>query len=239
MLIIPAIDILNDSVVRLEQGEFRSVTDYKISPVQQAVVYEELGFEWIHIVDLSGSKDGKINTFKILTEIKKKTNLRIEFGGGIRNIDDVTRLLDVPVDKLIVGSVSVSDKKEFENIILKAGGGRIIAAADVWDEHIQIKGWTQNSGINLYDHIAYCSNIGVKDFLVTDIKNDGLLTGPSFELYRKLRIKFPAIKMIASGGIRNMDDLNNLAQLGMQSAVIGKAIYEKKINLKELAAFGS
>jgi phosphoribosylformimino-5-aminoimidazole carboxamide ribotide isomerase len=235
MLIIPAIDNIDGKVVRLSKGSFDSVVQYSKSPLEQAKSYNDYGFEWIHIVDLSGSKEGKINTAEIIEEIKSSTKLKIEFGGGIRSKSDVLRLNETGVDGIIIGSLSISDRKEFESIFEDIEPKKIIIAADVLNYKIRIKGWTEDSMVHLFDHIEYCSKLGIKDFLCTDISVDGMLTGPNFELYKETIAKYPSIKLTASGGISGINDILELKKLPIRGTVVGKAIYENKINLKELS----
>lgn len=239
MLIIPAIDIINNSVVRLSKGKYDNITDYKESPFDRAVIFAEHNFEWIHIIDLMGSKEGSINIGEIITEIKKQTKLKIEFGGGIRSSEDVLNVIDYGIDKVIIGSLAINNKKEFEKAIVKTGPNKIIIAADVLHENIQVKGWTENSGIRLNDHIKYCFELGITNFLITDIDKDGLLEGPNTSLYQKCISTFPQINIIASGGVSSLKDLNNLNEINCYAAVVGRAIYENKIDLKELARFGN
>lgn len=235
MLIIPAIDIIDGKIVRLSKGKYDSVVSYNKTPLEQAKIYNDLGFEWLHVVDLSGSKDGKINTIKIIEEIKTQTNLKLEFGGGIRSKKDVVLLNDLGVDGIIIGSLSVTDKEDFESIFPDVEPDKIIIAADVLDYNIRIKGWTENSNIHLFDHIEYCSNLGIKNYLCTDIAVDGMLTGPNYDLYKKTIEKYPKIKLTASGGVSNINDIIVLKDLPVRGVVVGKAIYENKINLEELA----
>jgi len=235
MLIIPAIDIIDGEVVRLSKGKYESKVSYNKTPLEQAKIYDDLGFKWLHIVDLSGSKDGKIGTKKILEEIKNKTNLKIEFGGGIRTKNDVVSLNNIGIDGIIIGSFSVTNKNEFESIFSDVDSNRIIIATDVLDYKIRIKGWTENTNIHLYDHIKYCTKLGVETFLCTDISVDGMLSGPNFNLYNSTLEKFPNIQLTASGGVSNINDVIKLKELAIRGVVIGKAIYENKIDLKELA----
>ncbi len=237
MLIIPALDIINKKLVRLSQGKYDTVRKYNISPLEQAKIYDRLGFEWIHIVDLIGSKKGKINTVKILEEIKKNTGLKIEFGGGIRTQNDVLVLSAVGLDMMIIGSLSIINKPEFESLVKKIGADKIIVAVDVMDYYVKIKGWTQNSNVHVYSHIEYCKNLGIENFLCTDIKTDGMFAGPNLELYKNILSEFSDIKLTASGGVRNVEDVNKLNSMPLRGVVIGKAIYENKIDLKELARF--
>jgi phosphoribosylformimino-5-aminoimidazole carboxamide ribotide isomerase len=235
MLIIPAIDILEGKVVRLTKGDFSTALVYGDSPLEQAKVYEKYGFNWVHIIDLTGSKDGNTSTKKILESIKAETKVKIEFGGGVRNIDDVKQLIDIGVDKVILGSLPITDKEEFEVIIKNISKNNIIIASDVYDETVLVKGWQENTNINLFDHVQYCVNMGLDTFLVTDIALDGLLSGPNYEMYKRLKEKFADIKIIASGGVSSIHDLLILKAANIDAAVVGKAIYERKINLKELS----
>ncbi|MCB0732566.1 MAG: 1-(5-phosphoribosyl)-5-[(5-phosphoribosylamino)methylideneamino]imidazole-4-carboxamide isomerase [Ignavibacteriae bacterium] len=234
MLKIPAIDVMDGKIVRLSKGEYDSVVKYDNSPLEQAKIYDNLGFEWLHMVDLSGSKNGKINTQHIVEEIKSNTNLKIEFGGGIRSKKDVVNLNDIGVDGIIIGSLSVTNKKEFESIFSDVNPNKIIIAADVLDYNVRIKGWTEDSNIHLFDHIEYCSNLGIDNYLCTDIAVDGMLTGPSYNLYTSVLEKYPNVKLTASGGVSCMHDVIQLTHLPLRGVVIGKAIYENKINIEEL-----
>ena len=233
MKIIPAIDILDNKLVRLEKGKFQSSKIYSDNPLDIAKTFDGFGFEWLHIVDLSGSKSGKISIIDLLDKIKNQTRSKIQFGGGIRSLADAKQLINY-VDRIIIGSLSVTDKNEFEKIISEIGEQKIICAVDVKDEKVMIKGWTVDSELTLQNHIDYCSSVGIKNFLVTDIQRDGMLTGPNLNLYRKLITNYPSLNFIASGGISNYDDLINLKKINSYAVVVGKAIYENKISLKEL-----
>lgn len=236
MKIIPAIDILNNKIVRLEKGKFQSSKVYSDNPLDVAKTFDEVGFEWIHIVDLSGSKSGEISTIDLLRKIKNQTSLKIQFGGGIRCREDVKQITSY-VERIIIGSLSVTDKNEFEKIISEFGEQKIICAVDVKDEKVMIKGWTVDSELTLQNHLDYCTSIGVKNILVTDIQRDGMLTGPNINLYSKLITNYPSLNLIASGGISDYDDLISLKKICAYAVVVGKAIYENKISLKELKEF--
>lgn len=234
MKIIPAIDILDNKLVRLEKGEYNSAKVYSDDPFEMARTFSDFGFEWLHIVDLSGAKSGKLFNTELIGRIKAEIKLKIQVGGGIRNLSDATMLIDKGVDRLVIGSISVIDKQEFEKIISEIGPEKIIASVDVRDDYVMIKGWTLNSEVRLSDHIKYCLSKNVKTFLCTDIKKDGMLTGPNLELYKNLLSEFPSADFIASGGISSLQDLIALRELNIYAAVVGKAIYENKIDLKEL-----
>jgi phosphoribosylformimino-5-aminoimidazole carboxamide ribotide isomerase len=238
MKIIPAIDILDNKLVRLQRGDYQSSKIYSENPVDVAKKFYEAGFEWLHIVDVSGSKSGKISTIDLLKEIKNQTRLKIQFGGGIRSLEDAKQLIN-SVDKIIIGSLSVTNKNEFEKIISEIGEQKIICAVDVKDEKVMIKGWTVDSELKLQNHIDYCSSVGIKTFLVTDISRDGMLSGPNINLYEKLKANYPALNFIASGGVSGLADLVNLKKINLYAVVVGKAIYENKITLKELKEIAS
>ncbi|MBI1938723.1 MAG: 1-(5-phosphoribosyl)-5-[(5-phosphoribosylamino)methylideneamino]imidazole-4-carboxamide isomerase [Ignavibacteriales bacterium] len=238
MLIIPAIDILGGKVVRLSKGDFNQSTFYDFSPLELAVKYFSAGFEWIHIVDLLGSKEGKIGIQNLLGEIKASVNIKIEFGGGIRNETQIEELISLGVDRIVVGSLSITNKKLFENVVSKFSPEKFIAAIDVMNEKVFIKGWTEDSHVGLYQHIEYCSLLGMKTFLCTDISKDGTLKGPNNDMYKNIMTRFPKINVIASGGISSIEDIKKLNEHNLYAAVVGKAIYENKINLEELVKIG-
>ncbi len=235
MLIIPAIDIIDGKIVRLSQGRFESKSDYVNTPLDQAKIFEDNGFKWIHIVDLLGSKNGKVQTLNIIEKIKTHTKLKIEFGGGIRSVEDVRFLESFGVNLIIVGSLAIINKTEFEKIFDFVDPQKILVAADVIDYQIQVKGWTENSNIHLFDHIEYCKNLGVNNFLCTDIRTDGMLSGTNKKLYENIFKKFNHINLTASGGVGCLEDIVELNNLNLRGVVVGKAIYENKINLKELS----
>ncbi len=235
MLIIPAIDIYSNSIVRLKRGDFDNITYYKNSPLQQAKIFESYGFDIIHIVDLLGSKNGKLTSLESVREIKEKTSLKVEFGGGVRDVKTVSELINIGVDFILIGSLPVKNKKEFELILQNHPAEKIVAVIDSKDEVLKISGWTEDTNISIYDHIEYCSGLGIKKFLCTDITKDGMLTGTNHNLYKKIMRNYPGISLIASGGIKDMDDVKKLSELNPYAVVVGKAIYEGKIDLKELA----
>ena len=238
MLIIPAIDIIDGKVVRLTKGDYSQSKFYSNSPIEQAKIYAENGFTRIHIVDLHGAKSGFVSVDNILTNIKKNTNLEVEFGGGIRSFKDAIKLTDLGVDYLIIGSLSILNRDEFEKIVKAIGGNKIISGSDVDGENILIKGWTEDTNISIYDHIKYCSDLEINDFLCTDIAKDGVLAGPNVGLYKNLVNKYPNKNIYASGGVSNMQDIINLLEVNAFAAIVGKAIYENKIELKELSEIG-
>ena len=237
MLIIPSVDIYENKVVRLKKGDFSNITYYPKSPYDQAKLYESLGFKLIHIVDLEGSKTGKFTAINSIKEIKENTNLEIEFGGGIRNSKNVDELYSAGIDYVVIGSLSIKNKTEFENIVKSNPAEKIIVAADVNNEMIKISGWTEETEVSIYSHIDYCRKLGIDKFLVTDISRDGMLSGINKILYEKIvKSKF-GINLIASGGIKDIEDIKGLEEINPYGVIVGKAIYENKIDLKELTKF--
>jgi len=235
MIVIPAIDILENEIVRLTKGDFDNITYYRNTPFQQAQLYESHGFSMVHLVDLKGAKTGKFTALEIAKKIKAETKLKVEFGGGIRDVKTAAELFASSIDYIIIGSLSVKNKNEFELIVKKNSPEKIVSAIDVENEKVKVTGWTEKTSVSVYSHIEYCLSLGIKKVLCTDISKDGMLIGLNMDLYRDILNRFPEIELIASGGVRNIEDVKNLKQTNIYGVVIGKAIYENKIDLKELA----
>ncbi|MGE5432656.1 MAG: 1-(5-phosphoribosyl)-5-[(5-phosphoribosylamino)methylideneamino]imidazole-4-carboxamide isomerase [Syntrophomonadaceae bacterium] len=238
MIVIPAIDLYQNKIVRLKEGDFSKVTFYPNTPLEQAKIFEENGFSWLHMVDLEGSRTGNVSVLDLVKEIKAGTGLKIEFGGGVRDEASASLILSSGADRLIIGSLSVQNKKEFVHILEKHGAEKVIIAADVKDGMIAVKGWTEQTSVSLTGHIKYCMDKGVDTFLCTDISRDGMLSGTNTTLYSEIMAEFPGIKLIASGGIKDIQDVKKVSELKVYGVVIGKAIYENRISLKELAEIG-
>ena len=236
MIIIPAIDVYNDRTVRLEKGKFDNVTYYPNSPLEQAKLYVQHGFKRIHIVDLAGSVKGEITITGILESIKTETKVEIEFGGGIRNRESVETLCNIGIDRIIIGSLSIKNKPLFESLVKEYDPSRFIVSVDVNDKMIAVHGWTETTNLSLSKHIRYCQSLGLKQFLCTDISKDGMLTGTNSQLYAEVMQEFPGIELIASGGVKDLENLKNLQKMNMYAAVVGKAIYENKFTIEELAS---
>lgn len=237
MIVIPAIDIYEEKIVRLTKGDFDNITYYKTAPIEQTKLYESLGFKLVHIVDLLGSKTGKLTSLESIRLIKELTKLRIQFGGGIRDVKSASEIFSAGADFAIIGSLAFKNNIEFELICKEYTPEKIIIAVDVMNEIIHISGWTESTSISVYSHIEYCTKLGIKKFLCTDISKDGMLIGTNTELYKKILDRFPNIQLIASGGVKDIDEIKTLNNLQLYGVVVGKAIYEGKIDLKELAEF--
>jgi phosphoribosylformimino-5-aminoimidazole carboxamide ribotide isomerase len=235
MIIIPAIDIYKNKVVRLSKGDFGEIKFYKKTPLLQAIEFETFGFNRIHIVDLLGSKSGKITEIKTLQDIESHTNLEIQLGGGIRNKSTADELFSAGVDQLIIGSLAIKDPKELKLILEKYTPEKIIIAADVEDDMVKVSGWTEKTPVSLNQLLESCLNMGITKFICTDISRDGMFSGLNIDLYKKLLSDYPAIKLIASGGVRDISDILQLRNINPYAVVVGKALYENKIDLKELS----
>jgi phosphoribosylformimino-5-aminoimidazole carboxamide ribotide isomerase len=237
MLIIPAIDIINNKIVRLTKGDYNIVKNYSISVLSQIEEYAKHKFRFVHIIDLMASKEEKICVLNLLKDIIQKSQISIQFGGGIRSIEDVERLFDIGVKRLIIGSLAVKNKPLFEKIVSVYNPNNFIVAADVKDYSVMTKGWTEDSTINIFSHIEYCKSLGLNNYLCTDIDKDGMLAGVNVSLYKEIKKLFPEIFLIASGGISCINDIKELNENKIDSCVVGKAIYEGKIKLRELKEF--
>jgi phosphoribosylformimino-5-aminoimidazole carboxamide ribotide isomerase len=237
MEIIPAIDIIEGKCVRLTEGDYSSKTEYAFSPLEMAKQYEELGFKRVHLVDLDGAKAGKVINWKIVEELTSKTNLSIDFGGGVKTIAEVERILDLGVTYVTVGSIAAKQPIEFSGWLETFGAEKFFLGADVRDQKIMTAGWLERTDIDLSDFIKQYMEMGVNHFFCTDISKDGQLMGPATELYKNILESFPDIHLVASGGVSSLSDLNELKKIGCSGAIVGKAIYEGKIALQDLVMF--
>lgn len=233
--IIPAIDIINGHCVRLSQGDYQRITDYSESPAAMAENFEALGFKRLHVVDLDGARSGKVINIKALKEITSRTNLIVDFGGGIKSEEDLKNVFEAGASAVSIGSIAVSDPDIVSLWADSFGAERFIISADVRDNIVRTNGWTENSGITLNQLISRYWNKNIRRILCTDISRDGMLCGSNIELYQTIMEQFPDCKLIASGGISSLDDIKKLDEAKIPAVVIGKAIYEQQINLEELA----
>jgi len=238
MYIIPAIDILDGKVVRLREGDYNQKTVYDVSIADMIETYRSNGTEFIHIIDLNGAK-GDFSNQQTLFDIIRKTEMKVQYGGGIRTIDQVTNLLDAGIHRVIVGTQAITNPNFLSDLSKEVGkkydyANRIVIAIDVLDEVIKYSGWMESSPIKLLDYVDKCLELGFFRFLCTDINKDGKLGGAAVDLYRKLLDHSPFIKLIASGGISSMADIEELAKYNIRSCVVGKAIYENRITIDEI-----
>lgn len=235
MIVVPAIDLIDGACVRLRQGDYGQVTSYQESPVEIAKRYESAGFTHLHLVDLDGARAGKVMNWKVLERIIGETGLNIDVGGGIKTEADAERLFNLGVRQLNIGSLAFHEPETFFSWIDGFGAERIILSADVRDESVAVSGWTESAGMNLMEAVIRYTERGVRWITCTDISRDGMMLGPSLELYTALTSKFPEVCWTASGGVATIEDLMALRDAGCHAAIAGKALLEGKINAEALA----
>jgi len=234
MRIIPAIDIINGKCVRLTKGDYNTQRIYNEDPVQMAQTFEDHGFKYLHLVDLDGAKSKQIVNHKVLESITTKTSLRVDFGGGIKSIADVELAFSCGAKQITAGSMAVQQPELFLSILKKYGSEKIILGADVLNRKIATNGWRKyTADIDMIEFIRSYEEKGIKYLICTDISKDGMLQGSAIDLYQEILKKTKA-KLIASGGCSSIEEVKELNTIGCEGAIIGKAIYENKINLKEL-----
>jgi phosphoribosylformimino-5-aminoimidazole carboxamide ribotide isomerase len=234
MRIIPAIDIIDGKCVRLSKGDYDTKIIYNENPLEVAKSFEAHGIEYLHLVDLDGAKSSKIVNYKILEQIANQTSLKIDFGGGLKSDDDLRIAFESGANQITGGSIAVKNRAIFEKWISEYGSEKIILGADAKDEKIAVSGWLEDSNEDLIPFIQGYQVKGIQYVICTDIAKDGMLEGPSFDLYEKILKEAIGVKLIASGGISTFDELPRLAELGCEGTIIGKAIYEGRITLKQL-----
>ena len=237
MQIIPAIDIINGKCVRLTEGDYDRMTEYTSSPLDLAKMYEANGIERLHLVDLDGAKEGTVQNWKVAEEISKNTNLKIDFGGGVKTRAEVERIINLGIAYVTVGSIAAKNEILFTEWISEFGANRFLLGADVRDEQIMVSGWTEKLNISIIPFLEKYHAKGIESVFCTDISKDGKLEGPSTELYKKIKSSIPTLNLIASGGVSNMEDLIQLNEIGCHGVIIGKAIYENRISIKQLTDF--
>ncbi|UAY54557.1 1-(5-phosphoribosyl)-5-[(5-phosphoribosylamino)methylideneamino]imidazole-4-carboxamide isomerase [Arachidicoccus terrestris] len=237
MQIIPAIDLIDGKCVRLTQGDYNQKTIYNENPVEVAQAFEAAGLNRLHLVDLDGAKAGKVTNWKVLENIASATNLNIDFGGGIKTENDVEIVLSSGAKYATIGSIAVKNEALFTEWIDIYGADKFLLGADVKNELITIGGWLETTDLSVFDFIKKYHKKGIKNIFCTDVSKDGLLQGPSLPLYEDIIKQFPELYFIASGGVSSMTDLEALADIGCAAAIVGKAIYEGKVALKDLSRF--
>jgi phosphoribosylformimino-5-aminoimidazole carboxamide ribotide isomerase len=254
MRIIPAIDIIEGKCVRLSKGDYGTKKVYNEQPLEVAMEFEAHGIQFLHLVDLDGARTKHIVNHKVLETIASKTSLKIDFGGGLKTDDDLRIAFECGAAQITGGSIAVKDRETFSNWLKKYGTDKIILGADARDERVAVSGWEEDSNEELIPFIRSYRNKGINYVICTDISKDGMLGGPSLDLYKRILketavnktiigssgvedIKVPGIRLIASGGISAYEDLPKLQEIGCEGAIIGKAIYENRIGLAELEQF--
>jgi phosphoribosylformimino-5-aminoimidazole carboxamide ribotide isomerase len=234
MEVIPAIDIIDGKCVRLTQGDYAQKKIYNEHPLEVARQFEDAGLQRLHLVDLDGAKAGQVKNWKVLEKIAGKTGLIIDFGGGIKQQEDVNIVFNSGAALATVGSIAVKNEAELLKWFTAFGADKFLLGADVKDEKITIGGWMQTTDIWVYDFMQKYIEQGIRQIFCTDVSKDGKLEGPAVELYKNIVQKFPALHFIASGGVSSIDDLYALRDAGCKGAIVGKAIYEGRIKMGEL-----
>lgn len=235
MDLIPAIDLIEGKVVRLAQGDYDQKTIYSSNPLEVAKAFEDHGIRRLHVVDLEGAKGGGIVNLETLETLARNTALIIDFGGGIKKEEDLRQAFDAGARYVTVGSIAVTEPALVKEWIQRFGSDRLILGADSKGGIIRTHGWLKESGLDVQSFIESYLHEGLDTVICTDIAKDGMLSGPSYELYGKLLGAMPSLKLIASGGVSSIRDLERLRDLGMDGAIIGRALYEGTITLGELA----
>jgi phosphoribosylformimino-5-aminoimidazole carboxamide ribotide isomerase len=235
MEIIPAIDIIDGKCVRLTQGDYGQKKIYNERPLEVALAFQDAGLKRLHLVDLDGAKEGAVRNWKVLETIAGKTELAVDFGGGIKTSADVDIVFNSGAVLATVGSIAVKDGERFLSWLQQYGAARFLLGADVKNEKIAVGGWLETTDRWVYDFIEEYIEKGVGQIFCTDVSKDGLLQGPALELYRNIVGKFPELHFIASGGVSGMDDVRRLEEVGCKGVIIGKAIYEGYITLTEIS----
>ena len=235
--IIPAIDIIDGKCVRLVKGDYKQKTVYHEDPLTAAKQFEDAGLQRLHLVDLDGAKAGKVINWKVLENISSQTNLEIDFGGGIKTKQDLQTIFDAGASMAAIGSMAVKNEKEFLQWVKQYGAEKFFLGADVKDKQIAISGWLEDTSIDIFSFLEKYLAEGIDHVFCTDISKDGMLEGPAIDLYKQIIEKFPTIKLVASGGVSNVNDLHTLRDAGCKGAIVGKAFYENKISLQDVKQF--
>lgn len=237
MYIIPAIDLIEGKAVRLTQGDYNQKKEYNARPLEVAQQFEDAGLTRLHLVDLDGAKEKRVINWKVLETIATKTKLHIDFGGGVQSEDDLRIVFNSGAKQVTGGSIAVKKPDLFEQWLKEYGAEAIILGADARNEKIAVSGWEEATEVWVYDFVEQWMEKGARYVISTDVAKDGLLQGPSFDLYKNLQERGKALQIIASGGVSNMDDIEKLAEMNLFGVIVGKAIYEGRVTLKQLMQF--
>ncbi len=240
-MIIPALDLIEGQVVRLYQGDYGKVTEYKVDPIKQFNAYFDAGSEWLHLVDLTGAKNTKERQLSLIGQLLSGTPANIQIGGGIRTEKDVIDLLDAGAKRVVVGSTAVKEPQRVKSWIQKYGVEQIVLALDInvdaqGQRKVAISGWQEDSGVTIEALLDSYLEVGLKHVLCTDISRDGTLSGSNVELYRDLCCQYPQIKFQSSGGIGSLDDIAALRETGVAGVIVGRALLDGKFSVEESIA---
>ena len=236
-MIIPAIDLMDGKCVRLTQGDYGQKKEYSADPLDMARQYEDCGIRRLHVVDLDGAKTKRPCNLAVLERIAAGTSLDVEWGGGIKDAGSLKSALDAGAGRIICGSIAVDDRTEFSSWLSEFGSSRIILGADVRDGRVATHGWLRDSGLSLEELIGWYVPCGLSQMICTDISRDGMLQGPDFRFYVALKQAWPSVDVTLSGGVSCIEDLHEASRLGLHSVIVGKAIYEGRISLKDIESW--
>lgn len=236
--VIPAIDIIDGRCVRLFQGQFEKKTVYDQSPIELARQFEDAGFERLHVVDLDGAKAGVTKNLETLERICKSTQLVVDFGGGVKTTEGFRSVLDAGAIKVSVGTAAVKQPEIFNEWIETFGASSIFLGTDVENELLAVRGWQERTTVKIIPFLRKMITLGIDEIFATDISKDGAMQGPGYELYESVVEEFPSLSVVASGGVRNQQDLDQLVEMGVSGAIVGKAFYEGTLSFKEALDVG-
>lgn len=232
--IIPAIDLIEGKCVRLSQGDYTKKTIYNENPIEVAKQFQDAGIKRLHLVDLDGAKTGKIKNIAVLEKIASQTSLSIDYGGGVKSTTDFQSVLNAGAKFVAIGSVAVKQPLLFAEWLSVFGAEKIMLGTDVKENKLAVSAWQETTDIDIFEFLKEKTKQGIKHVFSTDISKDGMLSGPAIELYKNLHASFPEIGLIASGGVSCIDDVYAVEKAGCSGVIIGKAIYEGRINLHDL-----
>ncbi len=237
MRIIPAIDIIDGKCVRLTQGDYAQKTVYNENPIEVAKMFEAYGIRYLHLVDLDGAKTRHVVNYTVLEQICTYTSLKVDFSGGVKTYTDLKKVLECGANQVSIGSLAVKNPELFLEWLQEFGSEKIILSADIKDNCVAVQGWQEKTTLKLVPFLENYEKAGIKYVICTDISRDGMLQGPSVQLYAELIQHFSALNIIASGGVSDEKDVQKLYDIGCEGVIIGKALYEGKINLKNLEKY--
>jgi phosphoribosylformimino-5-aminoimidazole carboxamide ribotide isomerase len=232
--VIPAIDIINGACVRLKQGDYAQKQIYSTDPVAVATMFRDCGAKQLHLVDLDGAKAGRIANSEILSKISAIVGLRVDFGGGVQSQNDISQAFACGASQVNCGTVAVKQREQFLNWLKLYGPESLILSADVRNEQIYVSGWQEQTELNIFEFLDDYVGAGLKWLCCTDITRDGMNSGPAFELYKKLVVRYPSLSVISSGGVSSIEDVSRLEDVGLQGCIIGRALYDGLLNAMEL-----
>ena len=239
MQVIPAIDLMDGCCVRLSKGDFKTKRVYSRDPLGQARIFESFGFKRLHMVDLDGAREGSPGNLHVLRRVCGETALEVDWGGGIYSDADAEAAFQAGAALITAGSIAVKNPQRVNGWLQRWGSSRIILGADLHGDKIAVKGWAETADVSLFPFLEVWLRRGITQVISTDVSRDGMLGGPALPLYKAMRDRFPGLKIIASGGVSDIRDLQALAEFGIQGVIVGKAIYEKRISLDELSRLNS